>query len=443
MPLAPNATAGDWIKDFINSDNPKFAGKSKKERQKMALAAYYAHSRNEEVEQIDELSTKTLKSYSKKSSHDAEKHINRFVKGGNEKSITHAEKRSKGINTAQQLLARKKTHIEETEMNENELLELRNKTLNSYIKKAKTSFSRASVRADKEEDKAMSTNGEKYPEKQARHEKNWKKEWKLMHKRSQGIDTAYDKLKHNSMKEETEMNENELNEGMTRKHFQMVADLIKGHKDPKKRSELAHHHAAIFKADNPRFDHDRFFKAANAERHPVKEDVGHEALFAAILDGNRDEANDIFDSVLSGRVDALVADKKQELATSLFNQPVEEENEEVLHLLGITEEFEPLELIAEETHGHHHQVYSELTDRNKRLADAAANTYARGDITKDHKREIMRHFNLADKSLETAKNKLGSAEAADHLNVAATHITDGGLHLQNVRAHTSLGYASY
>ena len=38
--LSKDASAGDWIHDFIHSDNPKFAGKSKEERQKQALAAY-------------------------------------------------------------------------------------------------------------------------------------------------------------------------------------------------------------------------------------------------------------------------------------------------------------------------------------------------------------------------------------------------------------------
>ncbi len=39
--LSKDATAGDWIHDFVHSDNPKFAGKSKAERKKMALGAYY------------------------------------------------------------------------------------------------------------------------------------------------------------------------------------------------------------------------------------------------------------------------------------------------------------------------------------------------------------------------------------------------------------------
>jgi hypothetical protein len=48
--MSKSAKAGDWINDFVNSDNPKFAGKSKEKRKEMALAAYYAKQRNEEHE---------------------------------------------------------------------------------------------------------------------------------------------------------------------------------------------------------------------------------------------------------------------------------------------------------------------------------------------------------------------------------------------------------
>jgi hypothetical protein len=51
-----DASAGDWIHDFLHSDNPKFDGKSKAERKKMALAAYYSmkkRSRNESVEDLE------------------------------------------------------------------------------------------------------------------------------------------------------------------------------------------------------------------------------------------------------------------------------------------------------------------------------------------------------------------------------------------------------
>jgi hypothetical protein len=58
--LGKDAKAADWIHDFIHSDNPKFAGKSKAKRQKMALAAYYAKQRNEEAEHDDEKEDKAL-----------------------------------------------------------------------------------------------------------------------------------------------------------------------------------------------------------------------------------------------------------------------------------------------------------------------------------------------------------------------------------------------
>jgi hypothetical protein len=58
--LSKDATAGDYISDFVHSDNPKFAGKSVKKRQKMALAAYYAKQRNESVDDSYPVTTDTV-----------------------------------------------------------------------------------------------------------------------------------------------------------------------------------------------------------------------------------------------------------------------------------------------------------------------------------------------------------------------------------------------
>ena len=49
--LSKDADAGDYIHDFVHSDNPNFAGKSKTERKKQALAAYYAKKNEEYVEE--------------------------------------------------------------------------------------------------------------------------------------------------------------------------------------------------------------------------------------------------------------------------------------------------------------------------------------------------------------------------------------------------------
>lgn len=59
--------------------------------------------------------------------------------------------------------------------------------------------------------------------------------------------------------------EGEIDETMTRQHFQHTADLLKHIEDPVKRQELAQHHAGIFKASNPRFDHNKFFKACGLD----------------------------------------------------------------------------------------------------------------------------------------------------------------------------------
>ena len=45
--LTKSTPAGEWIKDFVDSDNPKFAGKSAAKRKQMALAAYYAKEREQ------------------------------------------------------------------------------------------------------------------------------------------------------------------------------------------------------------------------------------------------------------------------------------------------------------------------------------------------------------------------------------------------------------
>jgi hypothetical protein len=55
--LDEKLTAGDpvgkWIHDFVHSDNPKFAGKSKKERIKQALGAAYSAKKEMQKEDYD------------------------------------------------------------------------------------------------------------------------------------------------------------------------------------------------------------------------------------------------------------------------------------------------------------------------------------------------------------------------------------------------------
>lgn len=83
--LSKSAPIEDWIHDFVHSDNPKFKGKTKEERRKMAIAAYYAahgkskESQNEslelQVEQIlNEIDVETAGKF-KKAQQDLEPHM--------------------------------------------------------------------------------------------------------------------------------------------------------------------------------------------------------------------------------------------------------------------------------------------------------------------------------------------------------------------------------
>lgn len=47
----------------------------------------------------------------------------------------------------------------------------------------------------------------------------------------------------------------------TRKHFIAAAKAVALITDTAKRKEMAEHHAALFSAENPRFDRSRFFAA--------------------------------------------------------------------------------------------------------------------------------------------------------------------------------------
>jgi hypothetical protein len=76
----------------------------------------------------------------------------------------------------------------------------------------------------------------------------------------------------NDMDEGMGCSEDELNEAVTRKDFRMIADLLKAIPDIAKRTELAMHHADIFKEQNPRFKREMFLAAAGVDTTPIKKD---------------------------------------------------------------------------------------------------------------------------------------------------------------------------
>ena len=121
--------------------------------------------------------------------------------------------------------------------------ELKKSTIGSYIRK----------KFDKMSDEPVSKNQYGYAKKDAK-----------------GIQRAG--LRMSGIKA-TQKEEVELDEAVSRKHFQQVADLIKTHDSQEKRKELAQHHASIFKTQNPRFDHAKFMKAAGVNEGSWAEEV--------------------------------------------------------------------------------------------------------------------------------------------------------------------------
>ena len=81
--LKASDPTGKWISDFVHSDNPKFAGKSKKERIQMALGASYASKRNEEVdlEEAIKLGSKVKMHSPGKDYHEQEGHVGEIRHG--------------------------------------------------------------------------------------------------------------------------------------------------------------------------------------------------------------------------------------------------------------------------------------------------------------------------------------------------------------------------
>lgn len=53
-----------------------------------------------------------------------------------------------------------------------------------------------------------------------------------------------------------------VNEGFSRKHFELAASTLADIPDKNKRKKMAEEHAKVFKAANPRFDRAKFFRAS-------------------------------------------------------------------------------------------------------------------------------------------------------------------------------------
>jgi hypothetical protein len=229
--LTKSTPAGEWIKDFVDSDNPKFAGKSAAKRKEMALAAYYAKQNESYAGSQNSIATTDM----------------------NEDHLVHVSDGSKYDDVP---------HPKDIEHVKTGAMHTGGKWHGHSDKGAFFKFK------SKEDAEQFKRHVDKCPHKSCYADHvNEAVEYKGI-----GTDVVDKKKKLNpqpnfttdkkqvkDFKEEAEqIDESSLH----RKHFQMVADLIRGHESAEKRKELAHHHAELFKKENPRFDHAKFMKAA-------------------------------------------------------------------------------------------------------------------------------------------------------------------------------------
>lgn len=246
--LKASDPTGKWVSDFVDSDNPKFAGKSKKERIRMALGASYAAKRaegkiKEEVELSEEMSHSELadhhatlaKKYYKKSdelenrgdsynsdhfaevgyhhweAHEAHKEAAKTGNPEHSKEAHAASKLANGYDVSESV-----QHIDE----------LSKSTLASYAKKASRD-ARIKMATGKDFERHAITS--RKPEYKAG-AKEWENKYKSdARKREAGVNKAIDRLAKEEVELDEEMSHSELakyHKEKTNKHGNRAAALF-------------------------------------------------------------------------------------------------------------------------------------------------------------------------------------------------------------------------
>jgi hypothetical protein len=279
--LSKDATAGEWISDFVHSDNPKFEGKSKKMRQKMALAAYYA-KKNESVDDSYPVTTDTVAGRMPGGMANTFKQFKVKVSAKDKEA---AETKNRIPNSDPMNMTAREPHVghgglvsippagivrkEEfeqiDEFTKDELRIKKEIAADRLEQKMKNQMKKRVTKEEVELDEATP------PKNTDIADKSYLKD---MGKKPTIKSDIKNFGRFLAGKKETN-EEVELEEAVSRKDFQMVADLIKTHDNHDKRKELATHHAEIFHRQNPRFDRAKFMKAAdvNEGKQPETDNV--------------------------------------------------------------------------------------------------------------------------------------------------------------------------
>ena len=364
--LSKDASAGDWIHDFIHSDNPKFSGKSKAERKKMALGAYYGkHNEGYEGSEADEKEDKkgeketgmTDAQYEKSARDKKEdkagkkkmkeevdtgittdtltgreaggksndfKSFKLKVKGDHtpekapsceepEETSSRQTIKAKGglgdkVDNLDAKYGKPNSFKEETELDEEDRSDALEKQRKDNVTKSMKAMGKNDRQIKyvhkKTDDVIKKAAGEKVKEEveldEASPAKNQDVADKSWLKDAGKKPTVKSDLKNFGRflagKKETN-EETQLEEAVSRKDFQMVADLIKTHDDHDKRKMLAQHHAEVFHRQNPRFDRAKFMSAANVNEaktlSPGQDDAPFDAPYTTTPSDVKDKSGAI------------------------------------------------------------------------------------------------------------------------------------------------------
>ena len=273
--LSKDASAGDWIKDFVHSTNPKFDGKSKKERMNMALGAYYSthkkkdgmsegmsHQAATTMKHIPNASDK-LKQAAKDIKPGIKGYLDRvaMLKAGNVKEQAPVapvpdRKYIKGTPENKALKdSRKPINGHPTNVKEEaeQIDELSKGTLGSYIKKAKGS----AIGSSQVMGMGSSMTGQKTQNKAET----------TVQKRATGINKAVDRL----TKEEIEQIEERSDQAKQNKTMKNMMDASRG---------------ARFKLNNPVPDAEPEHKTAQAHNKAIGRSLRNEATDTVTKDAS-------------------------------------------------------------------------------------------------------------------------------------------------------------
>jgi hypothetical protein len=245
--LSADASAGDYIKDFVHSTNPKFDGKSKKERMNMALGAYYSTQKKKDG--VSEgYYEKPASAYRRKGDEVkdptpvAPVPDRKYIKGTPEnKALKDSRKPINGMPT--------NMNKEEAE----QIDELSKGTLGSYIKKAKGS----AIGSSQVMGMGSSMTGQKTQNKAET----------TVQKRATGINKAVDRL----TKEEIEQIEERSDQAKQNKTMKNMMDASRG---------------ARFKLNNPVPDAEPEHKTAQAHNKAIGRSLRNEATDTVTKDAS-------------------------------------------------------------------------------------------------------------------------------------------------------------